>query len=840
MRLGSALVSLALVLGTAATAGADSICSIQTLSYGGSSSSASSFDSSTMTLTNVTVANSALNFTASSTVTSGSAQPTGVVSTLIDANHTNYILAHLIASWSVTTTGTGAVKLWYSVDNGRAWYQINSRSSTPTAQVADVDPMEYGVNGNQLLWKATFSGTCSGNGNNVTCDTATLNSLSLTYWAMPAGTYESSQGILAGNVILRAMYETPSSAWTQVGAVPSYAPRGHVKMQELFNPDTGADDGSRTVLWDAGTVLASTSPTARSIYYNNGGTNGSLVTPILSALAALILPTTPTNTRTLTTSSGALMYDFTGDGTVDDNDAARVVSFTRGYAVDGSTLRPSRLRGIYHSSATLVGPPGTPWWLEGSATPGAESSTWNTFASNNATRQARLIVGAMDGMVHAFNAGSFRWGDDPTTTPVELHGYFATATGSSARDYGDGSEVWSIVPQALIGPLRNNPPDVVGNDSQLSAMIDGPMSAADIILYGTTTTARTVVVAPLGPIYKAVTAIDVSSPSAPAPLWSVSWTDPDYYGLIDGISIAPVTTPGGRQWELAVPSGVADHAVVPYIFMVDAPTGQTDSGTLGNGRHGSSNYSGKIALQSTLTYGVAGSPVMVDSDGDGEIDRVYAATTDGNIYKINTASYSVCKLASIGETVYAPMAVQVTSGTAPLVRIMVGSGDNPYLPDTSGGSYSFRIYEDTDTLNGCTSLGSPALKVALATGEKVWTTPVVSGSNVYFVTSTGTYLHVCDGSGSSHVYGYSLPAQSGSTSYAQLFSPVAYSGSDPVGGLQAYDGHLVISGTSGQTTLLGAATWNNQKANSSGSSSSQPGLGESTSGILPTVNWYEQ
>src|SRR5437870_13907259 len=72
-------------------------------------------------------------------------------------------------------------------------------------------------------------------------------------------------------------------------------------------------------------------------------------------------------------------------------------------------------------------------------------------------------------MLHAFNAGFFIQGDNPSTTTVVERGRFATAppsgitttrstgacaTGSSAGCLPRGAELWAFVPQELLPHLK--------------------------------------------------------------------------------------------------------------------------------------------------------------------------------------------------------------------------------------------------------------------------------------------------------------------------------------------------------------------------------------------------
>ena len=98
-----------------------------------------------------------------------------------------------------------------------------------------------------------------------------------------------------------------------------------------------------------------------------------------------------------------------------------------------------------------------------------------------------LFVGSGGGLLHAFDAGSYRYGDNPETPAVrENRGYFAweakTAdsppycenySGSKCPDYGTGKEIWAFIPAGLLPHLKNN---VLSGNSRVSVDISPVIS----------------------------------------------------------------------------------------------------------------------------------------------------------------------------------------------------------------------------------------------------------------------------------------------------------------------------------------------------------------------------
>src|SRR5438105_93874 len=118
--------------------------------------------------------------------------------------------------------------------------------------------------------------------------------------------------------------------------------------------------------------------------------------------------------------------------------------------IDGGLTRPNILGDIFHSSPILVTPP-VPTFLcdtgimnqcvrtlyaqdvSGQYTPNSQSA-YTDYYNNKLARQELILVGANDGMLHAFHAGNYQDG-----------GTF---------DEGTGLEVWAFVPPDMVPKLQ--------------------------------------------------------------------------------------------------------------------------------------------------------------------------------------------------------------------------------------------------------------------------------------------------------------------------------------------------------------------------------------------------
>jgi len=728
---------------------------------------------------------------ATSTVVSTEIPANDLANTTISKVHVNYA-----ASFPPPCSAppNSRVDIYFSVDGGATWHLVDF---PPNSTDTTIDVLGMGLVGNQLEWKANFVTDTAG------CQPY-ISSLNIGYEALDGGIYQYGESIPVANAVFRGQFETASANWVTTGNDRS--PRGHLKMTQLYNPDTGAN--AQQLIWDAGPQLAAMSPNNRSVWFNSAGVTSQFVATN-AATWQQVLP----NAIRGNTNNGSLVYDLNGDGVVNDLDAQVIVQWTRGWET-ANVKRAWPLGAIFHSTPAIVGPVGHPWWVDGSGTPAGEKSTFLTFAGANASRRAVAIAGAADGLIHAFDAGAFFYGDDPSTGVIETRGYFLKLNGNQGRDYGNGSEVWAFVPPTQMGNLKNNLPALAAYQPDLNprASVDGAVTAVDV--YNGNNAFKSVVYAGEGTTWPYLTAVDVTSATAPAVFWpNGDWTDVNFNGTIWGPSAGPTLTAGGRRWLLTVSSGLATLAEDLYLYFIDAVQGTTVSKVKLNVGNGG---------QAAQTLGSVGPPVMVDSDGDGMIDRVYLADANGRIFKVNTASNQACLIASLGESVYAPIAVQVTPG--PKVRVYAAGGNNPNQPDPTV-TYHFFVYEDADAVGACGN-ATQLLKSLVPAGQKVWAAPVVAGDQVFFATSTTGSLDVCTDNGASpgSLFGFNVPVDAQGVA---LFAPVVFGAGDAVAGLRAYDGHLFVDNLSGTTTLFGAPQWKNAGA----------GIPPGTS--LPTTVWYE-
>ena len=295
-----------------------------------------------------------------------------------------------------------------------------------------------------------------------------------------------------------------------------------------------------------------------------------------------------------------------GDGTV---------QYECGASTGTYRARNSILGDVIRARPVFVGAPPADYLFD----------SYQTFKTNNTSRAPRLYVGANDGMLHAFDANT-------------------------------GEEVWAYVPSMLIAKLKN----LTAAPYTHNYFIDGGLTAGDVN-FGTTAAPdwRTVLVGGLGAGGKGLFAVDATSPDATNEtfaaaklLWEITPASTGFAELGDTYGDPVIVRLNTGQWAAIVGNGYNNtgngHAV---LYIIDIKTGalirSLDTG------------SGTVASPDGLS-----SPVAIDTNFDGKVDRVYAGDIDGNLWKFDIS-------ATTASTWAAPTSPLHTTGG----RAIVGAPD---------------------------------------------------------------------------------------------------------------------------------------------------------------------
>ncbi|MGK7344487.1 MAG: PilC/PilY family type IV pilus protein [Candidatus Nitrospinota bacterium M3_3B_026] len=492
-------------------------------------------------------------------------------------------------------------------------------------------------------------------------------------------------------------------------------------------------------------------------------------------------------------------YDFNEDDTFSEDDADWLVGWTQGYRDGTATPKEWLLGAVDHSTPAVVGAPGLPSWYYGLDVSDDDRDSFDQYRCLQRKRKTVAFVGTKAGLLEAFYAGEYRpyhvdetmldatdpcgVGDpanldlfrgvrgtasagaintqtisDPRTgnkVPVFpgnsvtgamqmiiSRGYYdwVTRSGSTLNDagapnYGDGSELYAILPLNLMGKLKNN-----ALEENEQAAVDASPTVAHVKFDTAAGNPwRTVMITAEGNGGDTVFGIDVTDPDNPLFLWEFS--DPDLYRSRSSPSVGPIGriwSTSGEKWVTFFVSGVNnDPALYPSIYMLDVQTGEVLE---------------RIYLDSTalgLGGTPSGQPAAVDSDGNGFWDRMYIGTDKGFMYKIvlpdkpDSATYSidVCTLFDAGQPIYASPAVMIRNTTNAAgeteykVDLFFGTSDSPYQIDATGETYYFYAIRDDDNKGTC-GAGTMLWNMALPPGHRVFASAFATAGRVYFGTTT--------------------------------------------------------------------------------------------------------
>lgn len=295
-------------------------------------------------------------------------------------------------------------------------------------------------------------------------------------------------------------------------------------------------------------------------------------------------------------------------GQIDDKGGDRV-RFIRGEAVDNFRLRDDFLGDIVHSNPLLVGPPTYYYpddWGDGAD---ENAKPYSDFAREHRYRQRVVYVGANDGMLHAFDAGSW-----------------------NGNEYGngDGSELFGYIPS----PVYPNLPELTSQSYNHKNFVDTTPTAADVFINDNW---RTVLIGGLRGGGQGIYALDVTEPdtiSEQSAAQSVLWefTDEQDQGVGFTYSSPVIARMANGKWAAIMANGYNNSAVQvghrrgggwSSIIIVDI-----ESGDKVRKLHPLNEECRGNRIEPN---GVA-QPTAVDIDNDNMIDWIYAGDLNGCVY----------------------------------------------------------------------------------------------------------------------------------------------------------------------------------------------------------------
>jgi len=481
--------------------------------------------------------------------------------------------------------------------------------------------------------------------------------------------------------------------------VPSYDVfwRGYLKAYQLapggILPVDEEGEPANPPLWEAGQALKSKSSSSRRIYTEM---NGELVPFISSNIPAETLG-------------------------VDADDVDSLINWVR-----GDNEKGWKLGDIFHSQPVVVGPPCAICYDEG----------YGEFSETHKDRKMVVFVGANDGMLHAFDAGTY----------VAEHDSFTVGT---------GAELWAYIPHDLLHRLKEM-------RNLHNYYVDGSPQAADVWFpeseFDTTKEAdewRTVLICGERQGGNHYFALDITDTENPTFLWSFTdellgetWSKP----AIGKIKIK-VGNKVVERWVAVIGGGfnkepVSESVVGKSLYILDIRNGEiiwrfsyTDGGS----------------HREFMKYAIPSEPTLADIDGDGYVERIYVGDLGGQLFRIDISSPNINhwhsarkRIFNVGETqpIYYPPVVAFDDQWQ--LWLFFGTGDRDNPRDFTSQNRFYAIVDkgqscaiDENDLGDVTLGGSPTDKGWYINfveqegnhdGEKVLSTCEVFGGIVYFTT----------------------------------------------------------------------------------------------------------
>lgn len=555
----------------------------------------------------------------------------------------------------------------------------------------------------------------------------------------------------SGNYLYFTSFQPNSLNPVWQGDVKAYALNANGTLPVDSN---GIPTGSP--VWDAG-VLLSTKPAAsrRILTYKSGSITDFNTTNIAPSDLGL----------STTTDRDNLVGFIRGTDTYDDN-------------LNGNTTedRPWKLGDIFHSTPVAVGSPSQFFFDDGFSGSGG-------FADLYKGREKVLYVGSNDGMLHAFDAGTYN-----------------SATGT--YDAGTGNELWGFIPPNLLGTLK----DMRTNPHKY--YVDLKVSVADVWFYNnptdTTKTAdewHTVLVGGErkgGDSYFALDVTDPSSVNYPSFLWQFTdtnlgqtWSEPVIGRIkmnVSGTIVDRWVVFFGGGWDSSSATGAGNATTRGNAFyMLDIKTGailfKYTYGTSGDNQY--------------MTWSLPSAPVAVDTNGDGYIDRVYIGDLGGQVWRFDFSSTdssswsgkrffvaNSSNTATSSQPFYYAPSVAVDSQNR--LWVFFGSGDreDPQNASSANKFYGVRDESATTPLNetnledvtGTNTFSDPPSPykgwfIRLGAGEKVLSKSAAFNQIVNFTTYTPTVSSdPCVRSGTSRLYSLNFESGGGASNVALVES----------------------------------------------------------------------
>jgi hypothetical protein len=358
--------------------------------------------------------------------------------------------------------------------------------------------------------------------------------------------------------------------------------------------------------------------------------------------------------------------------------------------------------------------------------------------------------------------------------------------------------------------------------------VDGSPALADVYTDGQW---RTVLLSAQGNGGDTIFCLDVTNPLDPKFMWE--FADPDLFRSRSSPSVGKIgriLVNGQAVWVAFFVSGKTyDATLYPSIYMINVADGSVVKRVMldadGNGVGGVPS----------------GQPSIVDSDGNGYIDRLYIGTDKGFLYKVNIPDdpdavkfeFSNCVInRDFTDTNEPASSVAVDQRYHPIygtpvvisdngidehgavtydIKILFGTGDSPYYDediDMGNTRYHFFAYRDQSKKGECDdSRVFLDWFLELPEGHRVFSSAFASAGKVYFGTATSETEDPCDG-----------PSTSGLTSLGDIYvidiatatQTAKLNAGNTVITPIVYDEHLYVKSSGAEVQSFGSGIYDNE------------------------------
>lgn len=589
------------------------------------------------------------------------------------------------------------------------------------------------------------------------------------------GSYTRSQPVLtaSGSKIYSGFFDLPGwkghlDAWpvTTTGNIDFTTPSNN-PCTSYDNPNTTANEALHE-LYDAGRTLTYSGCTG---YVASADRN--IYTAVGSPLSRISFKVSGTNTSaqqidlctTLNISGFDCANNYAAADTtaINDNNPNELINFIRFASTyfngsqgtrDASTPTWWKLGDIWHSTPTIVGPPqGT-----------FNSTGYKDFKSYYSNRTQLLIVGANDGMLHAFD------------------------------DTNKGREAWAFIPNNLLDNLKNL-------NAGHALFVDSSPTAADVCLNtatcGKSTESasdwKTILLSGERDGGNAYFALDITNTTNPPFLWQ--FTD------IDSASCPAANNYNclGNTWSKPVIGKVKyyDGANIVDKWVAFFGGGYSTTDNVGNRFYAIdiTPTSGVLLRRFTIgstTNKVPGTPRAVDLNGDYYVDAVFFGDTEGKLSMLDLTNTDPSNWSV--NTLFDPAASHNAISCPDLTT-------TPHSGHTSRGIYyapavayddDFNLYtafgtgyvdDYTDPTGSTTTDYFYMLKIGktivteifrkeFSNGERIVAAPVVYGGYMWYVTYLPPAASACCDAGKSYLRWVEIAA-CGASGFAEIGNGIA-------------------------------------------------------------------